>query len=1170
MKYSIQTLQVLGALVITTFFMVGITFAQSESNEDVDKQLSYNERQRVLTDSNPIISLNLQNVELDDALKSIAQKSGAGLYYNADLLPEKKISIELKGVSLSRALEEVLENTGLEPFTSGRNIMLREKNIALSHQDKVVIEQVTGSVTDAESGEPLPGVNVVIKGTTTGTSTDAAGEYQLNVPSLQDTLVFSFVGFQRQEVPINGRTEINVELQTQAVTGEELVVVGYGTQREADVTGSIGRADPEDMNRVTSTTVGQALQGRVPGVFIKNQNGQPGDNKTSINIRGFGDPLFIVDGMPVDKEVFQDLNPNDIAEINVLKDAASAAVYGARAGNGVVLVETKRGSVGDIQFSYKGDVGLQGLTMVPDAIDSWEYMALYNIENRDGGQDYRWSPETVQEFRQHNDGSDPENFPSVDMFELIPRDAAPMMTHNLSVSGGSERVRYFVSGSLFNQEGLEKNVFGGTDTEFNRYTVRGNLDVAISERFDFGLDMSYNLQDFYGPRNQMEGTDWSQGQGIFARSGRWRPFHSIVELPGGHREFPRGAPGGQTVNPLNLASAYIGGSQEFQRQLIDLKLSGEYQLLQGLSTRAVLNYQTTNLQDKMFQKEGPEYRYNAETEQHERVRALNADTRVERRNTQIENINFQYFLNGNHTFGEDHTLTSMYVFEYIQEDFERFDASRIAYEFPIPQLNAGPPSQMFNNDVISRNKRMGHIGRLNYNYADKYSLEASARYDGSIRFPEGDRWGFFPSFSAAWNITEEPFLQESETLDFLTNLKLRASWGRLGFDGAGDFQFLSTYSFDDFVIFQDNTLRRTISSDGLPNPNITWEKMDIMNIGVDATFWEGKLEGSFDIFKRDRFDVLGQRILEVPPVVGAELPQQNFQEFENRGLEFSLRHNNRVNNDWNYTVGANFGIHEEIVRHTDEPDFINKEVERREKQIDRRAVSGPFGQIWYYETDGLFASQEEINSWADIDGNGNRSIQVGDAKVVDRNGDGRITDADKYIASSGTQPRFTFGFNTRVGWKGFELSTFWQGAALFGWNLDWSEFEEPFPSNGVALQKDIKDAYIPENEFGLPTVSAEEARWPRASGIFDDEYDMFLIDGSYLRLKQVQISYTVPTDLVSGLGLRGVKLYTGGTNLLTFSDLDFLDPEIDENPAQFFGNYHPQTRVYNFGVEIDF
>ncbi|SDM70724.1 SusC/RagA family TonB-linked outer membrane protein [Kriegella aquimaris] len=1027
---------------------------------------------------------------------------------------------------------------------------------------------VTGTVTD-EYGGPLIGATVLVAGTTNGTVTDFDGRYSIAVPDGATQLAFSYVGYLTQTVDINGRTVVDASMLVDAEQLSEVVIVGYGTQLESQITGSIGKAEPDDMARVATPTVGQALQGRVAGVFIKNQNGQPGSNKTNISIRGFGTPLYVVDGLPVDEAVFSALNPNDIEELNVLKDAASAAVYGARAGNGVVLVTTKRGTVsGDIQFSYKGDMGFQGLTFLPDAIESWEYMSLWNIRQIDRGEDLRWSPETVQDFRT-NQGLDDENYPNVDMYDLVTRNNAPMSTHNLSVRGGGENVRYFISGNLFDQEGLEKNVFGGTDTNFERYTIRGNIDVSVTEKLDINLDMSYNFQDFFGPRNQFEGTNWSQGQGIFARSLRWRPFHSIEELPGGHLDFPRGAPEGQTVNPLNLASADIGGSQEFKNQFIDIKVGAKYQLAKGLSTRTVLNYQTINLQDKLFQKEGNEYRYDADSGEHIRVRALNADTRVEKRSSQTQNINFQYFLEGDHSFGAKHTLKSMYVFEFIQSDFELFEASRIQYEFPISQLSAGPPSQQFNNDDITRNKRMGHIGRLSYNYDDKYSLEVSARYDGSIKFPKDSRWGLFPSVSAAWNVSEESFF---ENIDWVETLKLRASWGRLGFDGEGDFQFLSTYSFNDFVIFNDNNLRRTIVSDGLINPQITWEKMDLLNFGLDVNVFDGKLEGSVDIYQRKRFDVLGQRLLEVPPVVGADLPLQNFQEYKNRGIDVGLRHNNRINDNFNYSIGGNIGLNEEIIEYTDEVDFINKEVERREKQIGRRTVTGGRDNVstFYYQTDGLFESQEEIDNWADIDGDGNRSLQIGDVKPIDRNGDGRITDADKYIATSGTTPRMTYGFQTRVAWKGFEFSSFWQGASKFAWNLTWSEYENPFPSNGTTLQHHRQDAFIPENQFGLPTVSAADARWPRASGIVNGDYDTYLINGSYLRLKQLQIGYTFPEEFISLLGLKRMKVYAGGTNLITFSDLDFLDPEIDEDPAQFFGNYHPQTRVYNFGVEIDF
>ncbi|MBM1105877.1 TonB-dependent receptor [Aurantibacter crassamenti] len=1027
---------------------------------------------------------------------------------------------------------------------------------------------VTGTVTD-EFGVALLGATVIVQGTSNGTVTDFDGKYSIAVSDGASQLVFSYVGFLTQTIEIGGKSVIDATMEPDAQQLSEVVIVGYGTQLESQITGSIGKADTEEMARVASPTVGQALQGRVAGVFIKNQNGQPGSNKTNISIRGFGTPLYIVDGLPVDESVFSSLNPNDIEELNVLKDAASAAVYGARAGNGVVLVTTKRGtSTGDVQFSYKGDIGFQGITFTPESVDSWEHFALINMNDQDNGRAFTWAPETVQAFKD-NQGLDDENYPSVNMYEEVIRNNAPMATHNLSLRGGGENVRYFISGQLFEQEGLEQNVFGGNDTNFERYTIRGNLDVNVTDKLDVNLDMSYIRQDFIGPRNQFEGTNWSQGQGIFARSLRWRPFHSIVELPGGHRDFPRGADAGQTVNPLNLASADIGGSQEFQNQFIDIKLGTKYQLTKGISTRAILNYQTRNIQNKLFQKTGDEYRYNTDTMEHDRVRALNADTRVEKRNDQFANINFQYFLQGDHKIGEKHTIKSMYVFEFIQQDFERVEASRINYEFPISQLSAGPPSQQLNSDDISISKRMGHIGRISYNYDDKYSLEVSARYDGNIKFPSETRWGLFPSVSGAWNISEESWFDNA---DWLRTLKLRASWGRLGFDGEGDFQFLSTYSFNDFIIYDGNNLRRTIVSDGLINPQITWEKMDIINFGLDFNVFDGKLEGNVDVYQRHRFDVLGQRLLEIPPIVGADLPLQNFQEFKNKGIELGLRHSNRINNNFNYSIGGNIGLNEEIIENTDELDFINKEAERRQKQIGQRSINGGRDNVnrFYLETDGLFSSQEQIDNWADIDGNGNRSIQVGDIRPIDRNKDGRITDADKYLATSGTTPRLTYGLNTRIAWKGFELSSFWQGASKFAWNLTWSEYENPFPSGGTTLVHHRDDAYVPENQFGLPAVSAADARWPRASGRVNADYDTYLINGAYLRLKQLQFSYTFNSDFIDMLNIKRLKVYAGGTNLITFSDLDFLDPEIDEDPAQFFGNYHPQTRVYNFGLEIDF
>lgn len=349
---------------------------------------------------------------------------------------------------------------------------------------------ITGKVTD-EKGEPIPGATVSVPGTNIGTATDIDGNYSLKV-SDNSRLVFSFIGYESQTVEVGNSNVIDIKLQESSQALEEVVVIGYGTQIQSRLTGSVGTANAEDMARISMPTVTQALQGRVAGVFIKNQSGQPGRNKTSINIRGFGSPLYIVDGLPVEEAVFANINPNDIESLSVLKDAASAAVYGARAGNGVVLVTTKRGKADQVRFNYRGDVGFQGLTAVPNPISSWEHMALFNIRRIDRGQPTAWSPDIVADYRQFGDGSDPENFPSVNMYDLVTRNASPMLTHDLSLNGGSDRVRYFISANLFDQTGLENNVFGETDTRFKRYNIRGNVDVDVTDKFKFNFDMSYN------------------------------------------------------------------------------------------------------------------------------------------------------------------------------------------------------------------------------------------------------------------------------------------------------------------------------------------------------------------------------------------------------------------------------------------------------------------------------------------------------------------------------------------------------------------------------------------------------------------------------------------------------------------------------------------------------
>ena len=1043
---------------------------------------------------------------------------------------------------------------------TGRPGMAEEPASAV--QDEVI----TGTVTDVDTGEPLPGVNVVLMGTTIGTATNMEGEYELSVPSLDETLVISYIGYQGLEVDIDGRTEINIELVSEAILGEELVVVGYGTQRAANITGSIARVNTEHVAAVTTPTVSQSLQGQTAGIFIKNMDGKPGSNMTEIRIRGFGEPLFIVDGMPVSQRVFEELDPNDIEEMNVLRDAASAATYGARAGNGVVLVQTKRGSRTPTppQFKYTGQVSAQFFTenAVPDVVSSAEWMEMHNVVTWSNARPQVFSQEDIDLHRQHEDGSDPLNYPNVNMYQEVYRNYAPQTQHSLSVRGGTDAVTYYLSGGIYNQEGM----WAGDGINFNRYTLRSNTDISLTDRLSASLDFSLNNRQLREPN--------IDDQFFVLRVQRWRPFYSIEPLS--DPTLIRAAPGARTENPIGFLYEDHIGYNKWNRLNADTKIRMEYDLPYGFQTRAVFNYVRDTYDNKSYELHGDQYLYDEDSGEHVFMRQNRSDISLRQRNDYTDKVNFQYFLEWDQIFAQDHSLRGLLVYEYLSDEYERFDAWRLGYDLRIDQLFAGPETSQFNTNIARRDGRVGYIGRMSYNYAGRYSLEVSSRLDASPRFPSETRWGFFPSVSAAWTISEESFMRD---LVFLTNLRLRASYGRLGFDQIGDFQYLATYSFSGSHIRSGTDLQRGIGADALPNPEITWEKMDIMNLGINFNLWSGLLDGTFDVFQRDRLDVLGSRIRDIPGVVGASMPVENYREYRTRGWEMMLNHSNNIAGEVFFRIGGNVSYHFEETRFIDEPQFINKEQERTATQIGRG--SNP---VWMYPSDGLFRSQEEIDNWpVDIDGRNNASIQVGDIKWVDYNGDGRITGADRYIVTSGSgairrggdMPRLSFGINTSASWRSFDFLMLWQGATMFGYNLGRAEYWAAFRDDGYPLVHHRDDSFIPEGQPWRPANL--DGKWPRladqsvyrTSRSYNNNLDFWWVDGSYLRLRQIQLGYGLPTNLISAFGFHNFRITASGYNLWTITTLDFMDPEVDTVGGRF-GFYYPQMRSVHMGIEVTF
>lgn len=1177
-----------------------------------------------------------------EALEALRRQSRVDLTFSPTLLPDDRlISCPCQDATVKEALLQILDGTGFDYVAMPLQIVIRPPGqspirpslVSNDTRDPTLTSgpttgmpapspsaielplqgTIAGTVRDALTEGPIDGVQVqaLLDGgeSVAEALTDAEGAYSLaDIPEGSYTVVARRLGYHEQQetgvtVESGVTTTVDLLLRTAALQLDELVVVGYGEQVAANVTGSVSRANVEDMGRVTTPTVAQSLQGQAPGVFIKNLNAQPGENKVDINIRGFGEPLFVVDGHPVEDWVFQEIDPNDIEDLVVLKDATAAAVYGARAGNGVVLVTTKRGTPGTPQFNYSSDFGRQFLLVQPQMANSAEYMRFHNFWTQSRGETPAFPMERIEMSERYLDNSNPD-FPNTSQLDIILRDYAPQQQHNLSVRGGGDAVRYFVSGSWFNQSGILES----DEIDLDRYNLRSNLDISLTDKLDLGLDLSVINRDYYGPAAQLEGEGNSAAgptatDAMYFRMYRWRPFWPDPE---GTFEngLLKGAPGGQSSNPWNYMWTEYGGHREYTDQTSTARLSLAYELPFNFRAEVHSSIQRNALDWRLFKKRIEEYNYEPVSDEYLLVRTPHETTVLRERQDRSDGMTMSYRLLNNTAFG-NHELSGTFIYEQERNEFRRTEAWRLNYQVDIPELWIGPDLNKDNFGTARESGRAGYVGRLNYSYGRRYSLDFNFRYDGSSRFPENSRWGFFPSVGAAWNISEESFLQNRSSLSFLNMLRLRGSYGRLGYDRAGDWQHLATFSFVDgnpYIYGSDGALSPALREDQLPNASITWEHLDLMNLGLTFELWDGLLAGELDVFRRDRTNVLATRELSLPNTVGAELPDENYEQYRNTGWDASLTHTNRIG-EVGYHVGVTVSKARERLTFTDTRDWANREDERRNNPIGQLT-----GRQWGMPTDGLFTSQEEIDGWADIDGRNNATVQPGDVRFVDRNGDGRITLEDAVVVGTGVGfrggfPKFTFGINASVNWRGFELYTLWQGAGAYGLDVYAQDVFRPFSGGGNNLERfQMKDSYVPENEWGIPTNTG--AKWPCicASGTGNTgnhsyegigggsagRADIWFQRGDYLRLRNVQLSYDVPQRLTTRLGINTARVYLAGYNVLTFFPLDFVDPEFDTDAGRSTGrlstqghterlggsglgyNTHPHMGSYNLGIEISF
>lgn len=985
--------------------------------------------------------------------------------------------------------------------------------------------KLTGIVTDTK-GVPIVGCNVIVKGTTTGTSTDINGKFTLNVSKKEGVVVVSFVGFVTKDIAYRSDMPLTVQLEEQNSNLEQLVVVGYGTQRKATVTGSVTSVKGNDLKQSPAPNLSNAIVGRMPGVIANNRSGEPGNDFAQILIRGKGtlndnSPLYVIDGV-ANRGGIERLNPSDIESISVLKDA-SAAIYGAQAANGVILVTTKRGKSSKPTITYDGNFGVSQNTRTPDLMDAYQYMTYADEISGYMG----WTQLYKDVKNGYLDGTiDKRQWANTDWMKVIFRPFAPQTQHSLSVRGGNESVKYFLSGGYLYQEPGYRN----TNQNFTTAQVRANIDANITKDLTVSLEYAQREED----RNQ---SVYDAGT-IF-----WEGFHAYPFLPDFYENGLPG-PGLAWGNNLAILNSGKAGYNRVKDNFYNTKVAFDLKLpwiLKGLSLSGYGARDVQFRRQKQFWNQWDAYRFDPATEEYVNIKPTTGDGYINLgqtdNNYKTSTVNLR--LSYEQKFDE-HSINMFAAFEQSKNEGDYIYAWRRDFlSDKIDYLFAGGNKDKTNNGSASASARQNIFGRANYAFKDRYLAEVTLRYDGSQIFAPGKRWGFFPGVSLGWRISEEPFMKNN--VSFVNSLKLKASWGRLGNDRVNPFQYLNAYNMVDGAIFgTDPQMQKGFVLNRVANPNITWEVADTKNVGFESLLFNSKLSFDLQYFFSDRSNILTRRLASIPLYTGIVPPDQNIGKVTNHGIETELNFRDKVG-DIGYFIGGNFTYVKNKIKYLDEAVNTPDWQKRTGYAIDSWLV---------YRTNGVYNTEDEINSTPHFAG-----AQPGDIRYVDVDGDGAITANDMVRIHRGQTPEIVYGINMGLSWKGVELNMLWTGQARA------MQMIRPGSYN-----RDV-DYY---NNRWTSATATPNAKYPRAFDKDDPinnlDSDFWLKNAAFIRLKNVELAYTLPSSLTSKLKMSNVRIFVTGFNLFVIDKIKIQDPE----GIQAGGMYYPQQRIYNAGVSISF
>lgn len=988
-----------------------------------------------------------------------------------------------------------------------------------------------GLVKDA-TGESVIGASVVVKGTTNGTITDFDGNFSLDGIKKGDVIVISYVGYQTQEIKWNG-SPLNVILKEDSKTLSEVVVVGYGTQKKANLSGSVAMVDSKELENRPIQNVSSGLQGLMPGVAITGTNGAPGQDAGKIRVRGIGTlneagPYILVDG--IETGTLSAVDPNDIESISVLKDAASAAIYGSKAANGVVLITTKRGKTGQTKISYSGYLSFQNATNMIERMGSYEYASLLNQALEAEGMSKRFNDTELQKFK---DGNDPL-YPDTDWYDLAYKTGV-QHRHNVNINGGSENVKYMASLGYLNQTGILPNA--GRE----QFNARTNLDMKINKRLSARMNLSFIKNDYSDASSAYYGGSSDQ---IIRQLNLIAPWIVARYDDGTWGTISDGSPiawldSGMKVNRDNYN---FSGMAAVDYEIFDgLKLT-----LQG----AYIN----NLQNYNYFQKYIKYNENKESD----------PSQLDERFYKWDRTNYDALLNYNKNFGKHNIKgllgwhTEKYNYKYQKAVRKKFPNNELT------DMNAGDASTQSNEGYTAELAMISWFARINYDFAGKYLLEANIRADASSRFAEGHRWGYFPSFSGAWRISEEAFMESAKD-SWLSGLKIRASWGQLGnqdaLSGSDNdyYPALNTYNLDSKYAF-GGSLNSGYYQRKYRLETISWEKASTWGVGVDFTLFN-KLNGSLDYYNRKTTGIIMD--VTVPKEFALDAYKDNVGSMRNSGIEINLSYNTKIG-QVDFGIAGNFSYNKNEILDLGGGD-PNKYLDATNGYSQRNKVGEAMNSYYIYRADGFFNSQEEADAYTAKYGNPfGKTFKAGDLRYVDTNKDGKLTADDREYCGS-SDPKIIYGFNINAGWKGIDLSLMFNGAAGVKRLFDGYEVYGNFSGDAAHPATIWRDAWTPDNhDASMPRIFYDTNS---ASSSRSVQSDFWLQDTSYLRLKNLQLGYTLPKGWLNSVGVENIRIYYSVENLLTFDKMKInIDPE---STSQRLSSY-PLLRTHAFGVNVTF